>query len=229
MKHLLFRSALLLRSPNFATYKIIKNSYHEVSPVNAARVHFCSAAQAGARTVAADLHSEPCAFPELMDPGTSSIIVGIDPDTNGAIAVLSWRNSSLPSASALELAALADVAIFDMPTEMVTTAARKRRQVRPEGVLDVIRSIEATGRSGNAAIRVALESTRPTHLSGKFAWHCSGFASGLLTGIFISHQLPYCLVSMAWKRQMGLYRLGKEGSLALARQLFPQAADTHLK
>lgn len=54
-----------------------------------------------------------------------------------------------------------------------------------------------------------------------------GYSSGLLTGLLTSQGVPYQRVDAAsWKRHLGLYRLGKEGSLALARQLFPQALDS---
>lgn len=51
-----------------------------------------------------------------------------------------------------------------------------------------------------------------------------GFSFGLLTGILTAQGIPYRRVEASgWKRHMGLWRLGKDGSLALARQLFPQA------
>ncbi len=53
-----------------------------------------------------------------------------------------------------------------------------------------------------------------------------GFSFGLLTGLLASQGIPHHRVDASlWKRHMGLFRQGKEGSLLLARQLFPQAHD----
>lgn len=47
---------------------------------------------------------------------------------------------------------------------------------------------------------------------------------------FCLQEVPYQRVhSSVWKKQMGLYRQGKEGSLALARQAFPAVAATLLR
>lgn len=51
-----------------------------------------------------------------------------------------------------------------------------------------------------------------------------GYSFGLLTGVLTSQGIPHHRVDASvWKRGLGLFRTGKDGSLALARQLFPQA------
>ncbi len=51
-----------------------------------------------------------------------------------------------------------------------------------------------------------------------------GFSFGLLQGLLTAQGIRYQRVdASAWKRHLGLFRLGKDGSLSLARQLFPQA------
>jgi hypothetical protein len=176
-----------------------------------------------------ELCSEEPVFPELLKPNKSSVIVGVDPDSSGAIATLRWTNSdTLLNLPPDQLISFAQAEVFDMPTEVWKMKAREKKQPSPAAFLQLIQKVAAEDPS--AALRAAVEFTTPTHLSGKYAWYGSGFATGLITGLFISQNLQYERVSASmWKRSLGLTKAGKEGSLALARQLFPQAAEKYLK
>ncbi|KAG7673231.1 hypothetical protein Ndes2437B_g01358 [Nannochloris sp. 'desiccata'] len=176
-----------------------------------------------------DICSEEPVFPELLKPYTSSVIIGVDPDSSGAIATLRWSNSDavldLPPD---QLISVAQPVVFDMPTEIWKMTTREKKQPSPAAFLQLLQNIAAE--DPKAAVRAAIEFTTPTHLSGKYAWYGSGFATGLITGLFIAESLEYQRISApSWKRSLGLTRAGKEGSLALARQLFPQAAEKYLK
>ena len=168
-------------------------------------------------------------FQDLLAPNQQCILMGIDPDANGAIAVLHWTNpSSLISATPEHLTAAARLEVIDMPTEIWKLKAREKKQPSPEAFLALIQQIKAE--HPNAKIRATIEFTTPGPLSGKYAWYGSGFATGLITGLFLSQGIPYEKISAAgWKRSLGLIKLGKEGSLTLAKQIFPQAADVYLK
>jgi hypothetical protein len=179
-----------------------------------------------------DICSEDPIFPDLPKPDSSSVIIGIDPDSNGAIATLRWNNSdTLGIANNTppdHLLSIAQAEVFDMPTEIWKMKAREKKQPSPAAFLQLLQNIAAE--DPRAAVRAVVEFTTPTHLSGKYAWYGSGFATGLITGLFISQGIQYERVSAAtWKRSLGLTKAGKEGSMALARQLFPQAAEKYLK
>lgn len=55
---------------------------------------------------------------------TKAAVLGIDPDSSGAVAIL---NLDLEDGSTLEMLKSADVSIYDMPVELVPTAKRFRR------------------------------------------------------------------------------------------------------
>ena len=52
-----------------------------------------------------------------------------------------------------------------------------------------------------------------------------GYSTGVLDALLTSLGIGYERVHASiWKRQMGLFKMGKPGSMALAQQLLPQAA-----
>ena len=105
---------------------------------------------------------------------------------------------------------------------------REKKRPCPVAFLDIIRN--EIDLDPCATFRAAVEFTTPGLLSGKYAWYDSGFATGMITGLFVSRGVSFLRVSAhAWKNSLGLRKTGKEGSLALARQIFPQAADVYLK
>ena len=178
-------------------------------------------------------------FPELIPSSSKNsnnnecILVGVDPDIHGAIATLRWTSPPLVRTSTpTALAASAHIQIYDMPTETWKMQTRDKKRPSPEAFLSILEEIQThTHAAGsNAIVRAAVEFTTPGHLSGKFAWYDSGFSTGLITGLFLCRNVTYERVSaQGWKSAMGLRRTGKEGSLALAKQIFPQAAQVFLK
>lgn len=171
-------------------------------------------------------------------------MIAIDPDVNGALAVLRWKpasrikNSSTSSplwASVGDIEASTDLTVIDMPTELWKLGTREKRHPDPAALAALFEeytsSVTTTRDSGeNSVLAAALEYTTPQHLSGKYAWYGIGFSTGALSALLVSQKIPYQRVNAsAWKRQLGLYKLGKPGSMALAKQLFPMAAEKYLK
>eukprot|EP00887_Chlorella_sp_A99_P007832 scaffold20.g7832.t1 len=204
---------------------------------------------------------EPPAFPELLTPGTHAVMLGIDPDISGAIAVLQWRNppaapgavaSANTSAPALDSLQLS---VHDMPVELWEMGTRAKRQPSAQSLISLLQqhtgpdpgagagvvpaapaaataepAAQPTAPEPPMVVRAVVEYSQPLSMSGKHAWYGNGFAMGLLHGLLVVMGVPYVRVhASTWKRQMGLYKQGKEGSLALASQAFPALAGTHLR
>eukprot|EP00884_Botryococcus_braunii_P007035 jgi/Botrbrau1/16332/Bobra.0066s0098.1 len=147
--------------------------------------------------------------------------VGVDPDINGAAAVVQARVSE---EGVLQSAVV--VACFDMPTDSIKIGSRIKRQTNAEGVVELLQNI--VGQHGRG-IKVVLEQPVPNMLNGKQSWMGVGFAFGVWRGALASHHLQVSVVSARrWKIDLQLEKLGKEGSRQLALSLFPAAAP-HLK
>ncbi|KDD76661.1 hypothetical protein H632_c145p1 [Helicosporidium sp. ATCC 50920] len=194
----------------------------------------------------ATLSWAPPLFPELAEAQTRCVLVGIDPDLSGALAVLTWRNGVASGVEAQDLAGMT-VRLHDVPIEMVKLTTRERRQHCGERLFHMLQAAgREEGAGGEAQTseepsseqssnlshstspdvvrRGVLEMTAPAHMSGKHAWFTMGYAAGLLDGLFRACGLPYRRVHAAtWKRDLGLFGAGKEGSMLLAKKLFPQA------
>jgi hypothetical protein len=54
------------------------------------------------------------------------VLLGIDPDTSGAMAVVRWQSSAAARDGAAGLPA-ADIDVYDMPTMRVETGTRARK------------------------------------------------------------------------------------------------------
>lgn len=101
-------------------------------------------------------------FPELLEPGTQAVLVGVDPDINGAVAVLSWRNppasaagssgtgdtsnsgDTSASASSTEWPAhlateAVGVEVHDMPIEVWELGTRSKRQPHAAELIALLR------------------------------------------------------------------------------------------
>lgn len=169
-----------------------------------------------------DYWNEAPLFPNLPNSYTPSLIIGIDPDVNGAIACLRFTNIASPHLDATA----ASIEIHDMPTETWKMKSRDKKYPSPQGILSLLQTIKSKELTSNTSIHAVLEFTTPTHLSGKFAWYGSGYANGLLDGLFLTQDIVSERISAKlWKKGLGLTKLGKEGSLILARQAYPQAAQ----
>lgn len=170
-------------------------------------------------------------FPELVyKTDTKRTLISIDPDSNGAITAFTWNDKSLPvpnaTTCALSMLQAAEISVYDMPTETWQMRSREKKRPSPKALVDLFRSLQHE----STIVCVAVESSTPTHLSGKFAWYDSGFSSGMLHGIFEALSLPSQRVPVSsWKKDLGLVKLGKPGSLALARALFRTHKEEYLR
>lgn len=198
--------------------------------------------EAHAEVTSNQTYGDEPVFPELFHSRASEpMLIGIDPDRLGAIAMLRWKDypailkrsnedthgDFVSIISPIELAASASIEIFDMPIEVWKLHRREKKHPSPESLLALFATFVAD--TDPDTIRAVVEFGSPSHLSGKYAWYGNGFATGLFTGLLLSKGIKYCRVQpVVWKRDMGLYGQGKEGSLHLARCLFPQVADSHL-
>lgn len=221
----------MLRHPSAIAYKIFPSIQHDAcfGRCFSTFATTTAASPPPAPPMEFDICSEDPIFPELLLPDSSCVVIGVDPDANGAIATLRWSNTaSLLNSPPDQIIASAHAEVFDMPTEIWQMKSREKKQPSPALFLELLRKVATENPA--AAVRAAIEFTTPGPLSGKYAWYDSGFATGLITGLFISQDLQYQRISAtAWKRSLGLTKSGKEGSLALARQLFPQSAEKYLK
>lgn len=219
----------MLRHPSPIAYKIFPSIHAaHVLPRNSSQVHTSATSLITTSSpLQFSFSGEEPIFPDLFIPDQQTTVIGIDPDVNGAIATLRWTNS-LTDASPEDLAAAAHIDIFDMPTEIWQMKKREKKQPSPAAFLEILQRLQRE--HPEASLRAVLEFTTPGPLSGKYAWYGSGFATGLITGLFVAQDIPFERISAAsWKRSLGLTKMGKDGSLALARQLFPHAAETYLK
>jgi hypothetical protein len=167
---------------------------------------------------------------ESSDFDSETTVIGIDPDANGALAVLRLPGTALPPKDVppMEFFSRApEVRIYDMPIETVLLSKRARKQPCPRELFELIAGLKATHDS-TTGIHAVLEHTTPGILSGKYAWYGSGYATGLLTGLLHSQCITLTRVSaVGWKQSLGLTKLGKEGSLLMVRTLFPQLSNQY--
>jgi hypothetical protein len=162
--------------------------------------------------------------PAWFQPGGQAVVIGVDPDISGAVAVLRWTMRPLP----LELEAcpspLDDVVaeVHDMPVETWALGKRAKRQACAASLLALFRGSTATALAAGDAVHAAVEHNTPPHMCGKFAWYGIGYSTGVLTGVLEAAGVPHERVSASrWKSDLGLRKQGKVGSLMLARSLFP--------
>jgi hypothetical protein len=170
-----------------------------------------------------------CLFPELLSkPELKRTLVSIDPDSNGAISTFTWQpssNSTPRHQNLLEMLREADIVVHDMPTETWEMRSRQKKRPSATELVGLFRPLLDDA----DIVRVAVEFTTPTHLSGKFAWYDSGYASGTLDGVFQTMGVVYDRVPVAsWKKDLGLIKLGKPGSLALAHEVFVDHKNKYL-
>lgn len=166
-------------------------------------------------------------FPELAQATHSKrTLLSIDPDSNGAITAFTWNQiEDHVEYCPWTMMRSADIQVYDMPTETWQMRAREKKRPSSGALVDLFRSFQGD----DSLVRVAVESSTPTHLSGKFAWYDSGFSSGMLHGIFEALELHSQRVPVSsWKKDLGLVNLGKPGSLELARALFRDHNDKYL-
>ena len=124
---------------------------------------------------------DACLFPELVTkPDRKRTLVAIDPDSNGAVSTFTWPASSISSHSSpryltlVEMLRSADIEVHDMPTEPWQLRNREKKRPSARAIQRILQPLI----EDSDIVRIAVEFSTPTHLSGKFAWYDSGYASG---------------------------------------------------
>uniref|UniRef100_A0A7N0UEG7 Holliday junction resolvase n=1 Tax=Kalanchoe fedtschenkoi TaxID=63787 RepID=A0A7N0UEG7_KALFE len=151
---------------------------------------------------------------ERVAAGSSNLVIGIDPDLSGALAVL--RNDT--SGCSAE--------VFDSPTLKVLIGSRVRRRLDAHSIVKLLRSFGAP--FGTTAY---IEQSTPFPQDGKQGWWAGGFGYGLWIGILVASGFSVTPVPAAlWKNEYELSggRMCKDDSRALASTLFPSMSE-HLK
>ncbi|KAL5220298.1 hypothetical protein ABZP36_025011 [Zizania latifolia] len=133
--------------------------------------------------------------------------IGVDPDTGGAIAVLSPDGSSQ---------------VFDNPFVHVVVSEFIRKRLDTKSIIELLRSLDAP--PGSTAY---IEKSSPFPTDGKLGWWSTGFSYGLWIAALVASGFSVVPVaSQTWKAYFGLTRSGspKDDSRQAASILFPDKA-----
>ncbi|KAK4761635.1 hypothetical protein SAY87_029519 [Trapa incisa] len=165
------------------------------------------------------LNSLSCPFP--VDGGSVGYdslaldwVLGIDPDTSGAVAILKPNLSDYTAE------------VFDSPSLPVLVGKRVRRRLDAKSIYQLLKSLEAP-----LGTRAYIEQSTPFPQDGKQGWWSSGFGYGLWIGILLASGFSVIPVpSKRWKNGLELSqsRSTKDYSRLLASKLFP-TLSTQLK
>jgi crossover junction endodeoxyribonuclease RuvC len=131
-----------------------------------------------------------------------SLVCGIDPGLDGAVALLSDDGS---------------LVIHSMPTLMLKRGGKNRREIDPHVLADQIEEARPS--------HVFLERSwsRPEH--GGIGSHTNGLNSGIVIGILAAFAIPYTLIApQTWKRRLQV-PAEKNGARSRASQLLPAHAS----
>ncbi|XP_062172201.1 Holliday junction resolvase MOC1, chloroplastic-like isoform X2 [Alnus glutinosa] len=160
------------------------------------------------------LDSLTCPCPHGSDPlngnGTNAAldwVVGIDPDLNGALALL----KSVESGSSAQ--------VFDSPHLQVLVGKRVRRRLDVKSIVQLLRSLDAP--FGTTAY---IEQSIPYPQDGKQGWWSGGFGYGLWIGVLVASGFSVVPVpSRSWKNEFELSgrSSSKDDSRRVASTLFP--------
>ncbi|XP_040994757.1 Holliday junction resolvase MOC1, chloroplastic-like [Juglans microcarpa x Juglans regia] len=160
------------------------------------------------------LDSLTCPFPDnsapLEDNGTnagSDWVLGIDPDSHGALALLRTAESG------------SSAQVFDSPHLQVLVGKRVRRRLDAKSIVQLLCSLDAP--IGTTAY---IEQSIPYPQDGKQGWWSGGFGYGLWIGILVASGFSVVPVpSILWKNQFELFggRSTKDDSRTVASTLFP--------
>ncbi|KAI4308213.1 hypothetical protein L6164_031311 [Bauhinia variegata] len=141
----------------------------------------------------------------------SEWIVGIDPDTSGAVALLKSD----------ELGCSAQV--FDSPHVQIPVGKGTRKRLDAKSIVQLVRSFNAP--IGTTAY---IEQSIPYPQDGKQGWWCGGFGYGLWIGILVASGFSVVPVpSFTWKNKFEVSggRTAKDDSRRLASTLFPSLSS----
>ncbi|XP_062208335.1 Holliday junction resolvase MOC1, chloroplastic-like [Phragmites australis] len=130
--------------------------------------------------------------------------IGVDPDTGGAIAVLSPDGSSQ---------------VFDNPFVHIVVSEVIRKRLDTKSIIQLLRGLKAP--PGTTAY---IEKSSPFPTDGKLGWWSTGFSYGLWIASLVSSGFSVVPVaSQTWKAYFGLSRSEspKDDSRQAASILFP--------
>ncbi len=133
----------------------------------------------------------------------SKFVLGCDPGAKGAIAVLDADTGRLER-------------VFDMPTVEIMVGGKAKTRISPEILAEELRAY-----AGSTAYVEKVGAMPGQGVTSMFAF---GEAYGLLRGVLSGLGIAYTLMPPAvWKKAMKVPE-GKDGSRAMAAQMFPYAA-----
>uniref|UniRef100_A0A0A9DE31 Hydroxymethylglutaryl-CoA lyase, putative / 3-hydroxy-3-methylglutarate-CoA lyase, putative / HMG-CoA lyase, putative n=1 Tax=Arundo donax TaxID=35708 RepID=A0A0A9DE31_ARUDO len=138
------------------------------------------------------------------DAGPTGWTIGVDPDTGGAIAVLSPDGSSQ---------------VFDSPFVHIVVSEVIRKRLDTKSIIQLLRGLEAP--PGTTAY---IERSSPFPTDGKLGWWSTGFSYGLWIASLVASGFSVVPVaSQTWKAYFGLSRSEspKDDSRQAASMLFP--------
>uniref|UniRef100_A0A0A9AYB5 Uncharacterized protein n=1 Tax=Arundo donax TaxID=35708 RepID=A0A0A9AYB5_ARUDO len=133
--------------------------------------------------------------------------IGVDPDTGGAIAVLSPDGSSQ---------------VFDNPFVHIVVSEVIRKRLDTKSIIQLLRGLQAP--PGTTAY---IEKSSPFPTDGKLGWWSTGFSYGLWIASLVASGFSVVPVaSQTWKAYFGLSRSEspKDDSRQAASILFPDKA-----
>ena len=132
------------------------------------------------------------------------LTIGVDPGMSGAVAIL--ENERL-------------IQVFDMPTVEIEVNGKRKRRISPEMLVSEI------GMYVDDCRCAYIEKVSAMPGQGVSSMFAFGEALGLVRGVFAGLRVPQHLVPPAtWKRDLKV-PTGKDGSRAMAAQLWPLNAS----
>ncbi|KAI5006682.1 Holliday junction resolvase MOC1, chloroplastic-like [Hordeum vulgare subsp. vulgare] len=140
-------------------------------------------------------------------PAPTGWAIGIDPDTRGAIAVLTPDGSSQ---------------VFDNPFVNIMVSELTRKRLDTRSIIQLLRGLDAP--PGTTAY---IEKSSPFPTDGKLGWWSTGFSYGLWIAALVASEFSVVPVaSQTWKAYFGLTRSAspKDDSRRAATILFPDKA-----
>ncbi|CAM8964524.1 unnamed protein product [Rhodiola kirilowii] len=143
--------------------------------------------------------------------GASNLVIGIDPDLSGALAVLRTDSAGCSAE------------VFDSPTLKVLVGSRVRRRLDANSIVKLLRSFGAP--FGTTAY---IEQSIPFPQDGKQGWWSGGFGYGLWIGVLVASGFSVIPVSsLMWKNEYELSgsQMCKDDSRKLASTLFPSLSE----
>lgn len=133
-----------------------------------------------------------------------SFIIGIDPGTSGAVAILEDTGHL--------------VQVFDMPAVEVVVGGKAKRRMSPEMLAAELRLYNVHG------TRAVIEQVNAMPGQGVSSMFAFGEAFGLAKGVLAGLGIPVTTVTPGrWKKALAL-NSGKDASRAKAAALWPQQA-----